>query len=435
MATHTDILVERSFTAKWRVTVPAVVESTGAISMVARKVTADVPSSGITLVWKNVPSSSSVYISLLSGGPQLSDLVIAPTSGNDGPNITRTGVRKKKFIISWSSLLKLLSPGNTTVDVWVSGSESDNWHGGRYNIRAPSSRNFFAFEKLAGTLDQPGHHDVSFHFPGGRQLWADRAILRQKSPYYDTMFSSGLQESSHGEAGTPESPYHPLPGLEPDSDVDAASGDELDPSEAGPASDSDQAAGSMQPGQADSAGSRPDQSAPPLKKRKRSSSPTKVDSDICHIFVRDATYKTFRALLYYIYSDYIVFAPLSSLFEDQVDREKVIQTYVTPNPAYPVPVSCKSIYALAHKYELRALESAALEQFQYCLNSANVMVELLGPFCRIYRTPKELALKFVADHWKEVKGCDEWAIASEKAMTTFDPHFTEISCKILEKQG
>lgn len=60
-----------------------------------------------------------------------------------------------------------------------------------------------------------------------------------------------------------------------------------------------------------------------------------------------------RAILYYLYSDYIVFAPITN------SRSKIgalVRHYLQQNPGYPKPVSPKSIYARAHKYGIEQLQ-------------------------------------------------------------------------------
>jgi len=89
------------------------------------------------------------------------------------------------------------------------------------------------------------------------------------------------------------------------------------------------------------------------------------------------SFRTFRAVLYYLYTGFISFAPLTSSFRAptkngrsrssitdlsnlaeyrHLARELVVKEYMRKYSNRPSPVSPKSVYALAKKYDLHALE-------------------------------------------------------------------------------
>lgn len=94
-----------------------------------------------------------------------------------------------------------------------------------------------------------------------------------------------------------------------------------------------------------------------------------MDDNVFVMNINETSFNTFRAFLYYLYTGFISFAPLTSSFQSTTPspnvsleqhrleaRNALVGEYMRKHPNRPVPVSPKSIYAVALKYELPALE-------------------------------------------------------------------------------
>ncbi|KAG8835982.1 hypothetical protein FRC17_010951 [Serendipita sp. 399] len=92
------------------------------------------------------------------------------------------------------------------------------------------------------------------------------------------------------------------------------------------------------------------------------------------IIVNDIPYSTYRALIYYLYTDSVVFAPLASQFMAQQAEAKAgnnatgpmtrlewLRMWKKENRGYPLPCSAKSMYAVASRFKLAPLRRIAYE--------------------------------------------------------------------------
>ncbi|KDQ06909.1 hypothetical protein BOTBODRAFT_60363 [Botryobasidium botryosum FD-172 SS1] len=418
-------LIEKSFTIKFTVDVPVEIAEDGGLTMASglREASLDSTWPAKKICWQNNPTHHSIGISLSYALPIISEVfIIGSPRTTAARTYHRIVPRTSTIEIPWSGIAPLFGRNDFKLEVWISGCDSSKWDADKAtNVRMPTTRGFAQFAMMQGVLEKPDDHDVAFHFPSGQRLYADRAILQRESPYFHTMFRSGFQESNERVAmALKTQPSNTLGGLDPDSDRES----DMDEDE-----NKDEGEGEgMENG---SSRSDEDTLEPLPKKQRFSQVPAEEEPDMRVVSISDASYRTLRALLYYIYTEHIVFAPLSF---PTPHRSDAIQAYLQLYPSHPVPVSCKSIYALAHKYEMPKLESVALEHFHACLTTSNVMAELLSPFCRVYEQPNFKAMMFAAVHWRELKGNKEWAEATEKAMASHDPHFVYVSAKILNWQ-
>lgn len=154
-----------------------------------------------------------------------------------------------------------------------------------------------------------------------------------------------------------------------------------------------------------------------------------------------ASYRTTRAVIYYLYSEHITFTPLSSSTSPNgVDesRTNMIQSHIREKPTYPAPVSAKSVYVLASRYDLPALrvcpptldsapttylsplswnKELALAHFKKQLTKENILTELFSTFCRLYDRPRYAAIYFASENWAYLKGTVEWRETVKKAVT------------------
>ncbi|KAI0366633.1 hypothetical protein BV20DRAFT_971558 [Pilatotrama ljubarskyi] len=176
------------------------------------------------------------------------------------------------------------------------------------------------------------------------------------------------------------------------------------------------------------------------------------------IVVRDVAYVTYRAVLYYIYTDMIVFAPLSSSFlatssdpstqygttvastpaalpsdsqaifafaglgprasqqqpsetaassnpvvvGPRTRREWVVE-WERNNPGRPQPPSAKSVYRLADRLGLQDLKDRAFRHIVKSLTVANVAQEAFSAFSAAFEDVRKVEIAFMFDHWMEVR--------------------------------
>ncbi|KAF7789951.1 hypothetical protein EIP86_000899 [Pleurotus ostreatoroseus] len=97
-----------------------------------------------------------------------------------------------------------------------------------------------------------------------------------------------------------------------------------------------------------------------------------------NIVVPNVAANTWRALVYYIYTGKISFAPLRS--KGISSRKNFIRNYHKIRTGLPTPVSPKSVYRLAHMYELEDLKKLAERDIKAKISAQNVVAEAFSWF-------------------------------------------------------
>ncbi|GAA5898635.1 hypothetical protein JCM8208_004719 [Rhodotorula glutinis] len=211
----------------------------------------------------------------------------------------------------------------------------------------------------------------------GKQLWTSEAFLSATSPYFKAIFESGFDEAS-----TKTSELSHLPSVEAsyafvESDAET---DEVD-----------------------------------LKSSKTCKA--KVVAPYKRIVVTETAYSTYFAVLVWMQSRHIEFAPLASSFRSASSsseagdapvevpsrKSKVQVLMVSQNPVLPPPVSPKSVYRLADYLSLDDLKSLALANLVSQLTPTNVAYELYSDMATYYLPVRDAVLAYAVDHWSEVK--------------------------------
>ncbi|KAL8283442.1 hypothetical protein RQP46_005852 [Phenoliferia psychrophenolica] len=222
-------------------------------------------------------------------------------------------------------------------------------------------------------------HDVELVFErdGGRRLWASRQVLAAASPYFHTLFESGLQESE----------------LATSVDIAPSSGDVRRPLECDD-SDDDSALEDVEP---------------PAKRHKAD-----VPSFKHHIIkVNEVSYRTYHAVLCWIYTTHIDFAPLLSSFpgspsEAHRSLSFHLSAFAKSSPNPPFPASPKSVYRLAHFLEIPALKTAALANLKSQLTPSNIAAELFSETSGKYEEVLDVLGDYAASHREEMKKSQGW---------------------------
>lgn len=181
------------------------------------------------------------------------------------------------------------------------------------------------------------------------------------------------------------------------------------------------------------------------------------------VVVRDASYATYKALLYYLYTDTIAFAPLHSHFYLQTTsmddhaanesrdpsggpimppqdasaptasyassetglplstaslastsfakdrrrahqlRQHIIDEYCSTHTHIPAPCSAKSMYRLADKLQIPELKKRAQQELENNLTVDNIVWEVFSGFNSQFPAIRKMETDFLLKHWNEVK--------------------------------
>jgi len=159
------------------------------------------------------------------------------------------------------------------------------------------------------------------------------------------------------------------------------------------------------------------------------------------VVVRDASYSTYRSVLYYIYTDNIVFAPLSSSFinhttldqsvpttstgqsegsgnvraSQSIDsavisgaksRREWIKVWENCNPGMPSPCSAKAVYRLADRLDLGDLKQRAFQFIIKSLTVENVPYEVFSTFSAAFGEVRKVQVKYFLDNWSAIRASD-----------------------------
>lgn len=122
------------------------------------------------------------------------------------------------------------------------------------------------------------------------------------------------------------------------------------------------------------------------------------------IDITGEAYTTYRAVLCYLQTGHITFAPLRSNFRFLLDpissRRQAIET-LHFDPTHPVPASPKSVYRLAGFLLLPDLAALALASLKSQLTTSNIAYELHGDVAAVHDEVAEMELDFATSNWKK----------------------------------
>ena len=149
---------------------------------------------------------------------------------------------------------------------------------------------------------------------------------------------------------------------------------------------------------------------------------TKQDTaelDYQQIEVRETPYSTMCAVLLYLQTGHIKFAPIRSshgLPHDQLAtaRKASLAKSLDEHPTLPPPVSPKSVYRLAHLLERDELQKMALDSFASDLTISGGAAELFSPVSLAYDKLRKVVVDFVVKNWKKLKVTESWRAAQAK---------------------
>ncbi|KAI6042698.1 hypothetical protein EDC04DRAFT_2966012 [Pisolithus marmoratus] len=352
-------------------------------------------------------------------------------------------------------------------------------------------------ERVGGLLDEPLYSDVEFILPKrwrskeARRIYANRKIL-ERADYFQSMFRSGFAEASadddlqQSQMGTEDldvasdaaySSYQYNDSDDEDEDFVAEfseepSFDEAMETEYGSRSSTP----TRFPGAVESV-TDPNalgEGDPSVKaKTSRPSSPKSTDASLTcepeearsaspvetveilgpkkmRVVIKDVAYATYKAVLYYLYTDIIKRGPTtmqgasesqSSLVDNQkapihVDnpttRREWIKRWQQNHPAQPAPCSAKAVYRLADKLGLLELKERASQHIQKSLNVENIPYEVFSPFSATFPDIRRVQVKYFLEHWAEVRASEGMQTVWHQIRRGRHPGFEEIWPVIVE---
>ncbi|BGP12314.1 hypothetical protein JCM10213_002582 [Rhodosporidiobolus nylandii] len=238
-----------------------------------------------------------------------------------------------------------------------------------------------AARRLINVIGNPSPLDVVFTFPRTPELrlYTHKALLTASSPYFKTLFASGFSEA------TPVEPP-----------AKRARQDRASPPAAGAKGDNDSDDKLDARYLAAGAGGSPDPSDP-----------------VHEIKITEGTYTAYRALLLYLSSGFIDFSPLSSaclpaLSGAPCTRARSTRARLNQLGLPLLLPSPKSIYRLAHLYQLDALRTHALSVFVASLEPTTAALELVTSFAVAYDEIRAAVVEFIVSHFYAVEGSEAY---------------------------
>ncbi|TKA52490.1 hypothetical protein B0A53_04866 [Rhodotorula sp. CCFEE 5036] len=163
-----------------------------------------------------------------------------------------------------------------------------------------------------------------------------------------------------------------------------------------------------------------------------------TDLEYQQIDVRETAYSTMNAVLVYLMTGHIDFAPLNSLLETRShdgtsSRRTFLDRYISIHPTLPPPVSPKSVYRLAHLLQREELQQLALDALTTSLTPKGAAHELFSPVSIAYADVRNTVIDYVIKNWEEVQASESWNEMSEKAMAGEIEGAAQISFALLRE--
>ncbi|KAF8608499.1 hypothetical protein BDV93DRAFT_200841 [Ceratobasidium sp. AG-I] len=343
---------------------------------------------------------------------------------------------------------------------------------------------------IGSLLDDPCYSDIEFVLPARRRggkakrIYASKKLLVGRAEYFQTMFSSGFAEAAPDMSTSNISVSRALSAYDDsdyitvysnaadDSDEEDNELDDMawevssDAGQAGKNTD-DSGAISDAPGLPASLVPVPPTPAPapPTLNLPPVPGPTKVQ-----VVVRDVAYVTYKAFLYYLYTDTIVFAPLKSQFmlsspatssfaqalthlpissdgapmnspgigimrpgtnSAEGGRRGWVRDWEAHNPERPSPCSAKAIYRLADKLDLGELKERAFVHITKSLSVQNVPFELFSSFSASFGDIRKVQMDFALQRWTEIRNGDSMKLVTQELRSNRHPGYEEVMPMLL----
>ncbi|KAJ7259803.1 hypothetical protein C8J57DRAFT_491558 [Mycena rebaudengoi] len=298
-------------------------------------------------------------------------------------------------------------------------------------LSLPSSVDARLVDALVDTMDGDEVVDLKFYafsakgdgyVSSPRSIFAKTSLLTGFSDSLDSLISGG---NYFTEANLVDLDRHKMDERDFD-EYDYSSDSDLDPEETGPpaappAEVEDTVPGSRKytPG--------------PVEKSLDSETMLRQDSDNVEpvpslprrmgrvVVVKSAAFKTWKALLHYLYTKHIsFFGQISPQSLDELTARR------------PPKCSAKSMYRLAHFLELEELKSLSLAAIRANMSQKTIVQEAFSQFTSRYEKVQEIEVEFIALHFDDLK--DEIDTMLRSVVIGERPFCVEVLSRLLSRR-
>lgn len=145
-----------------------------------------------------------------------------------------------------------------------------------------------------------------------------------------------------------------------------------------------------------------------------------------HILVRDTAFRTWKALLLYLYTNKIVFSPLKSQGQPRAHVEG-------PDPSALWPCSPKSMYRLGRKVRLDSVRDQAFNAIRSCLNAENILQELASSLTSKYPEILQMHVQVLLQHITSVPVIQNLPSLIRRIVDSELPHGGDIIIDLYQK--
>ncbi|PRQ76199.1 hypothetical protein AAT19DRAFT_13221 [Rhodotorula toruloides] len=268
-------------------------------------------------------------------------------------------------------------------------------------------------EVLLSSIPSESHllanpHDVRFVFPEpGGELWARSDFFARSSPYFERILESDAAEA----VAVPSKRARTSKGKSPATAVDADDED---------VEDSDIETDELYFKEHPALKQEPPESPSPYKE----------------IRITKTAFTTYRAVLAYLRTGHIAFAPLSSSFSIDADsehttRRQFIESAAASHGERPYLTSSKSTFRLASRLELEDLQSLCLASMSADLTPETAPHELFSDVSVAHASWRNTIIDFVVKHWVKVRATDAWKEVQGKVDADEVPGAAPIMMRLL----
>ncbi|KAG2028486.1 hypothetical protein BDR03DRAFT_1078038, partial [Suillus americanus] len=145
-----------------------------------------------------------------------------------------------------------------------------------------------------------------------------------------------------------------------------------------------------------------------------------------NILVRDTAFRTWKALLLYLYTNKIVFSPLKSQGQPRAHMEG-------PNPSTLWPCSPKSMYRLGRKVRLDSVRDQAFNAIRNSLDAGNILQELSSSFTSKYPEILQMHVQVLLQHITSVPVIQNIPSLVRRIVDSQLPHGADIIIDLYQK--
>ncbi|GAA5888907.1 hypothetical protein JCM6882_002898 [Rhodosporidiobolus microsporus] len=241
--------------------------------------------------------------------------------------------------------------------------------------------------RAQGSCRQEVPHDVRIFFPhahtDGAELWASSSLLAASSPFFRSLFRSHFAESSSRKSRR-----------------------------AREQEDADEVVQLEYPNTIDDSDDETDRYLHFKQPPRLEQTLEAQDLPFYQLNETQTAYSTYEALLVYLETNFVHFAPLTSSCSPlnanhPKRRDAVIQKH-QKHPSLPLPVSPKSLYRLAQYLDLPRLEQICLNAIRSSLSLTGAAHELFCDTSLNFHPVRRVVLEYVRENFNEVQKTRSW---------------------------